>query len=265
MLTVECGVNHRAEREYSLSAVLRGGLGLEYQVAAGVGGADVVIRDENARRVVIADVLFASTDGLLGSRRSLDTPLAACPSDAFPGARLVDDLPVVFGRELVGGGYVAVLPDTIEIGVDVFGTAFELLTRLEEAILTDRDGHDRVPASATLAVRAGFAHRPLVDEYTEVLWWAISRLWPGLRRVHHSFSVRPTHDVDWPFYSRGHVFETLLEAGSDVALRRNRSLGLARVRSLVAIKRRGRDADPCNTFEFLISESESRGLESAFT
>ena len=121
-----------------------------------------------------------------------------------------------------------------------------------------------MPASATLAVRAGFAQRPLVDEYTEVLWWTFARLWPNLERAPRSFVVRPTHDVDWPYYSRGRTIETLRLTAADVALRRNRSLGLARLRSLAAVRRRGRDADPCNTFEFLMGESESRGLTSAF-
>ena len=108
-----------------------------------------------------------------------------------------------------GGGYLTVGAEAVELGLDVFGTAFVLLSALEEAIIPRRDGHGRVPASATLAVRAGFAQRPLVDEYTEVLWWTFARLWPNLERAPRSFVVRPTHDVDWPYYSRGRTIETL--------------------------------------------------------
>jgi hypothetical protein len=103
-----------------------------------------------------------------------------------------------------------------------------------------------------------------VDEYVETLWWALQRLWPGLERTHHVFEVKPTHDVDWPFYSRGRPVETLRQAARDVVVRRNRSLAVARLRSLVTVVRSGRDADPCNTFDFLMDASERHGLRSAF-
>ena len=238
-------------------------LGLEYRCATTARN-DVVITGEGGRRLVVADVLFAAAEQLLDPRVLPALPLAVCPRAAFPGAAVLGDLPVVYGRELPDRGYVSETPDTIELGIDLFGTAFALLALLDEAIVPERDAHGRVPAAATVAVRAGFADRPLVDEYAEILWWAISRLWPGLGRSSHVFSVRPTHDVDWPFYSRGRVIESVRAAFSDIAVRKNRSLARERIRALAAIKRRGRDHDPCNAFAFLMEASEQRGLTSAF-
>ncbi len=257
MLIVECGEQHRAEREYAIDVLLGSSLGLEYRCVT-TERPEVVIRDEHGRRLIVADELFAQTAKLVDPGSTPSVPLATCPQAAFPGALLLGELPVVYGRELSGGGYVAEGSGTIELGLDVFGTAFALLTCLSEVVATERDAHGRVPAAASLPVRAGFAERPLVDEYTEILWWAISRLWPSLQRVRHTFSIRPTHDVDWPFYSRGRLVETLRDSFA------RRELARERLRALVAIKRRGRDADPCNTFGFLTAASESRGLTSAF-
>ncbi len=111
-------------------------------------------------------------------------------------------------------------------------------------------------------MREGFLDRPLANEYAELLWWALERLWPDLRRRLRSFRLLPTHDVDWPWYSRGVLTESLREAARDVL--RGRGLAAARLRSALAVRRRGRESDPCNTFDFLMDESESRGLRSAF-
>jgi hypothetical protein len=157
-----------------------------------------------------------------------------------------------------------VQPERIEIGLDLFGGAFTMLTRLEEAVDATRDEHDRFPAASSLAVKGGFARRPLVDEYVEVLWWALQRLWPGLERRSPPFEIRPTHDVDWPFYSRGRPIETVRDVAVDVFARRNRSLARSRLRSLATVVRSGRAAEPCNTFGFLMRTSEERGLRSAF-
>jgi len=266
MLVVECGEEHRAEREYILAVLLGEFLGLEFEIRWRAG-AEVVISSTDAgdhRRVRVADVLFASSESLLDPGALPRTPLQRCPAGAAPGALLLGEIPVIYGKELAGGGYVAHDGDEVRLGVDVFGGAFAQLSLLEEAVSAERDAHDRFPAEASLAVREGFAARPVVDECVELLWWGLSRLWPRLSRRSHAFVVRPTHDVDWPFYSRGRPIESVRDAVRDTVVRHDRSLARARISALFAVLRAGRNADPCNTFDFLMAESESRGLTSAF-
>jgi hypothetical protein len=64
-----------------------------------------------------------------------------------------------------------------------------------------RDKHGRFPATASLAHKAGFLDRPIVDEYIEILWSCMKRLWPCLERKRRLFRVRISCDVDHP-YSR---------------------------------------------------------------
>ena len=85
MLTVECGERHRAEREYALTALLGDALGLDHRIATGEDGV-VVIRDDTGRRLVVADVFFASNDDLLDQRALPNTPLATCARETFSGA-----------------------------------------------------------------------------------------------------------------------------------------------------------------------------------
>jgi Family of unknown function (DUF7033) len=263
VLKVECGTNHAPERRYALDVVLRDFLGLEFELRVREGVRDVTITS-GGRQVVVADVLFAENSSLLDVAALPSAKLDWCSTAELPGVLIEGDVPVLYGRAIGPGVYLEVGTQTVQLGIDVFGAVFVLLTRLEEIVSRERDQHDRFPASASILVRNGLAQRPLADEYVEVLWLALNRLWPGLERKCHPFSVRPTHDVDWPFYSRGKPLETFRQAASDVATRRNRALAVARFRSLAAIMRSGRGADPCNTFDFLMDASEQHGVRSAF-
>jgi hypothetical protein len=268
MLVVECGPGHDAERAYVVSVLLGEFLGLEHRLVTGPPG-DTVIRcpadGGNERRLVIRDVLFQHARRLLDPAALPVSPLRRIRADELGGATVLDDLPVLYGNN--GGtrrGLTSPSDGVVEIDVDVFGGAFAMLTRLEEAVLPAQDAHGRFPLSATLASREGFVDRPLVNEYAEVLWCALARLWPRLVRRRREHRLVPTHDVDWPFFSRGRLGETLAAATHDLVVRRNRSLARARLRSLLAVRGSGRDADECNTFAFLMRTSEEHGVRSAF-
>ena len=58
-------------------------------------------------------------------------------------------------------------------GDDLLGNAFFVLTRYEEAVLPDRDEHDRFPADASILVREGLIERPVVDEWAAALRQAL--------------------------------------------------------------------------------------------
>jgi hypothetical protein len=138
-----------------------------------------------------------------------------------------------------------------------------MLARYEEMVKRDRDGHDRFPAAASTAYREEFLARPIVNEYTEILWSVMSRLWPRLRRARHQFRVDLSHDVDWPKCSNRRLAATVKAATGDLLKRRDPQLTARRLLSRAALRWRP-DADICNTFTFLMDESERRGMRSAF-
>src|ERR1700722_9630352 len=184
MLLVECGPGHLPEREYAVHVVIGCFLGLDYEFVEGAGD-DVVIRqarDDDGRHLRINDTLFRTAPVLLRAEALPQGELAVLPAELVPGARVFGDLPVLYG-----GPTLVLGEQSIELGIDVFGGAFLMLTRLEEALPGLRDPHDRFPAAESLAVRHGFLDRPIVNEYAEVVWWALRRLWPGLERPARSF------------------------------------------------------------------------------
>lgn len=107
----------------------------------------------------------------------------------------IEGIPLLFGEptmEWVG--------DTRVVHADILASAYFLLTRYEEMVRRQvRDEHGRFPGKESLPFRAGFLHRPIVDEYGLMLrrWLHqtglhLSEAKPGIRKVYL------THDIDAP-------------------------------------------------------------------
>src|SRR5437867_13239841 len=185
-LRVSTPTSFGPEREYALSVVLGEFLGLDYRYET-EPREDVRISMNGGGDMRIADGLFSlPSDEWLPSRPLEKWDVRRDLPEAVVSEPL---LPVLFG-----GGRM----DSQRLGLDVFGGAFFMRTRYEEAISSERDEHGRFPAEASLAVAEGFLPPPLVNEYAEVLWAALRRTWPRLERRERSFRIVPTHDVDVP-------------------------------------------------------------------
>jgi hypothetical protein len=149
--------------------------------------------------------------------------------------------------------------------VDVFSSAFFMLTRYEEVVKPDRDNHDRFPATASLAFQEGFLDRPIIDEYVEVLWAVMKNLWPGLERKRHEYKLVLTHDVDRPFGVKGESCKRVVRRfGGDILRRKKTTLAMRRLCSLVLPGSAGDKLDPNNTFDWIMDQSERNNLQSEF-
>ena len=234
---VEAPRSYEPERRYILEVVLSDWLGLDWQLRS-ADRPDVrlsVAEDPDGTCIVLPDVLFATPREDWLTARSL------------PSVRMAGGLPVLYG--------------SAQSEVDVFGSAFFMLTRYEELVATDRDRYGRFPAACSIASRAGFLDVPIVDAYVESLWGALQRAWPRLRRRPRAFEVTLTHDVDDPLATLDHPPPVVLrQLAGDLVRRRDPGLAGRRLRSLSGDRR----LDPHNTFDFLMDVSERHGLRSAF-
>ena len=107
----------------------------------------------------------------------------------------IEGTPLLFGSPLVEQ-----IGDTLVIHSDIIASTYFLITRYEEIVQRNvRDEHGRFPGKHSLPYRAGFLHRPIVDEYRILL-----RKWLrqyGLRipdvkkEIQHIYL---THDLDAP-------------------------------------------------------------------
>ncbi len=119
-----------------------------------------------------------------------------------------EGVPILFGEprhEFIHGGA------TLVIHADIIASAYFLISRYEEMYRRDiRDEHGRFPGRESLPYRAGVIHRPIVDEYGDVVRRLISETGLAERAgvsltapVPYFSKVNLTHDVDQPYRYRG--------------------------------------------------------------
>ncbi|NQZ78165.1 MAG: MarR family transcriptional regulator [Ekhidna sp.] len=169
-------------------------------------------------------------------------------------------LPIIYGST-----DISVDEDEIKLGLDIFGSCFFMLIRYEELVKTERDQHDRFPASASLAFQEGFLERPIVDEYVEVLWNCINFLWPDTKRVEKKFRVEVSCDVDWPYSSTFRSVKGIAKRSvGNLLKRRSISQFLKDLRRFGKVQSKGIRYDEFYQFPFIMDELEARDLKGTF-
>lgn len=262
-LIVSVPPSRPVERRYVLDVVVREWLGLDYELAS-VEGNSVVVSlagESDSRALTMADALLSIRAEDWLTTRSLP----ALPLARVAGAVASDPLPVLYGSPGPGGEAWLQTGAGLQTPVDLLGSIFFMLTRYEELVQRTRDKHGRFPFTVSLSSAEGFVERPIVDEYVDLLWSGLKTLWPSLERKESAYRLRLTHDVDSAWAAAGQppmaVARSLL---GDLVRRRDLQLAAGRFRA-IADARVGRvDRDPYNTFDFLMTESESLGTRSTF-
>ena len=188
MLHISCPESWCPERGWVSEVVLGQFLGLDYELA--FDNAATVRISAAGKTLELSDAFFAgrmSPDGM-----STHWTVAESGLDA----RLCEpSVPVLFGAP----GFTMDAGGDAVLSLDVFGSAFFMLARYEESVNTERDRHDRFPVEVSLAARLNFLGRPIVDEYVEILWAAMRKVWPGLARKQRVSRKLISCDVDLPF------------------------------------------------------------------
>ena len=263
-LVVETPPSYLSERSYALRVVLTETLGIEFARAEGPAGV-VRIRGDDRGVLEMPDVLFDVDPSHWLTPRCLPrVPLTNVHVDGpdLASAVVNPDVPVILGTA----------PPLVEqrdssaiaLNLDVFGTAFFMLSRMEELIRTERDDYGRFPAEASLACAQGFVTRPIVDEYVQLLWGGIRRLWPRIERKPATFSVFSTHDVDAAFAYRRMKLRHLGRSVGHHALSGDLRTARRAISQWAAVKRRGIGADPWNTYDFVVDTAARAGWPCAF-
>jgi len=267
MLRILHPPGYMEERSYIFRIIFEEFLGLSYEYQESSGDA-VQIRLAYAPEggvLIWPDILFQinAEDWLTECSLPKAPLLVWNVNNDLPEVNLMKgSIPVIYGKPIDGRSWFIQKGKVIQLGLDIAGSVFFMLTRYEEAVLPFRDEHSRFPAKASLAYREGFLDRPIVDEYVEILWACMKRLWPGLKRKEQSYRVCLSHDVDHPLGAvNKRWLQVLRNIAGDLVWRKDASLAYRRA----VAKCSGRyDLDPYNTFDLIMDVSERYGLRSAF-
>ena len=181
-------------------------------------------------------------------------------NDGIEANLVAPTVPVIYGKSgLVKNG------DKFHLNLDIFGSAFFMLSRYEELITKDRDKHDRFPATSSVAFKEGFLERPIINEYLEILWACMKQLWPDLKRRKRRPATDVSCDVDDPFDCLvNHPITLLKTSVMDVLKRRDIKLAIKRVVNLPMSHFGVRRFDPYNTFEWYMNICSENNLQATF-
>lgn len=248
--------------DWILSTVLSDWLGLQFERVPSTGTGYVLTLDE--RHLVLPDVFFKATKHRWLAATTLPVPPVRTwdTSDVSRSLPLIRrKIPVLYGQP----GFHLDEIGTGHLNVDVFGSAFFMLSRYEEAAKNTRDEHGRFPAHASIAASAGFLDRPIVDEYTELLWAAIAAVWPRIRRRARHFRIIPTHDADSPSrFAFTRTSALMRSVAGDILKRRDYRNALMQTWIRLNSRKQIHRADPFNTFDWLMDTAERHQLTSVF-
>ena len=246
MLRITLPDNNIPEREYIIRFLFADLLGLPFSVNTDANASHYSISFES-NEIIIRDGFFSLNP----------EPLSYLKKEALPGKIVFvrneftteDDIPVIFGTD-----EMLVTEHRIICGIDIFASAFFMLSRWEEYVNRSRDDHDRFPGSESIALKHGFLHRPVVNEYAEMLWNMLCRLGYSGERRHRSYEPAFTHDVDILDYpSAGRAIAADILKRKDIK---------GAVKHLKHYLKTGQS--PYDFFDFLMDSSEELGAQSHF-
>ena len=270
MLNIYCNSTCQAEREYICHVIFAEFLGLDYCLQF----SDVsnwCIRDKDVGELILPDTFFQTSVGKWLMAESLPVqPLQVFDTQAADvECSLVDSkVPIIYGdlnfHERIQRRDANI--KQISLPLDVFGSAFFMLSRYEEAVKPDRDNRDRFPATASLAFQEIFLDRPIVNEYIEILWASMKKLWPQLERKKRTPRTLISCDVDHP-YSAGikSLKKQIRQTGGDLLKRKDFKGALFGAVNYFNAKRGDFSLDQnYSAFDWMMDVNESAGNQVAF-
>lgn len=222
MFVISFPDNWRTERSWISSVLFHEFLCIEHEIR--FDHQEIVRICAEGKSLELSDTFFGSVgaDWLAPEALPSDTLPEWVVSESGLNPNLVKaSIPVIFGD-----GEFRMREGNAFLGLDIFGAAFFMLSRFEEAVNKQRDAHDRFPAHASLAYRAGFLDRPVIDEYVEILWCAMTRLWPQAKRRQREYKTVVSCDVDQPYHPGATSFWRMARATAGKTVRQRSLKGL---------------------------------------
>jgi len=244
------------ERKYALHVLFEVYLGISINTQVATTSIEAyLISLENGKQLIIKDAFFSSIDPTEGylHRKHLPERTVTC---GFPTST---DQSIIapFGK-----GEIHMDTDVIHLDVDIIASAFFFLSRWEDHVIEAKDSHERPLESKTYMIRHGLQHRPLVNEYVDLLKELLSTLGMSIPSQTHQFKIKFTHDVD--HIARYDSIKKLVRAmAGDIILRKNpfRMVWTLLGYTLVNLNLR---KDNYDSIDWLMDVSESYHLKSHF-
>lgn len=246
--------NFKQERLYIIEIIFSEFLGLDYSYEF-YNENNYKINLNSGNEIIIKDNFWSNIEEKNGYLDKKNIPQKVVFSDnTFIQEK---NIPIIYGTE-----ECTIENNNIICGLDIFASSFFMLTRWEEAVISEKDKHSRFKCEISLAQKHNFSHRAIVNEYVEMLWNMLKYLGCEQKRKLRKFEIIPTHDIDF-LQLFDTYFNGLKVIGGDILKRGNISMALNSLKSFLGYKF-GKTNDPYDTFDFLMDISEKNNVKSNF-
>ncbi len=247
--------NFLPERSYTIDIIINELLGLPYRIKVDQENKNYQILLPNANKIIIKDHFFGQFES---GTNYLD--LKYIPNSiSFEKNRYCPEanIPIIYGT----GEFIRKNDDLL-CGIDIFASAFFMLTRWEEYVKLKRDNHNRFPAYESLAYKNNFLHRPIVNEYVEMLWNLLLSQGCTLSRKNKEFEMVLTHDVDH-LRNISSLHQLLKKIKMNIIKEKSLKDTFSTLNDFLNINMKIK-VDPYDTFDWLMDLSERYHTKSRF-
>ncbi|CAM3418457.1 polysaccharide deacetylase family protein [Zobellia roscoffensis] len=248
-----------AEKEYIFQLVLHEFLGVDFVLVLDDNLTDIRIVRNGKKILLNADFFQQFINKKWLSPDTMPSlPLEFICGNVSP--KITFNCPILYGKK-----EFIQTDNTIEIGLDIFGSSFFMLSRYEELVVKTRDSHGRFPVKKSICFKENLLLTPIVDEYVDLLWELINFLWLDLQRRNSVSRTFISCDVDH-IWDKGIRFPGILNRlAADLVKRKSLVKFLDSFRLFFLVGVFGmKKKDPFRTFQFMMSECERYKLQMAF-
>ena len=142
------------------------------------------------------------------------------------------------------------------ISFDVFSASFYLVSRYEEYLPFVKDEHQRFQAENSLAFKNDFLQKPIINIWAKILVEEISRKYPDLEVVSHTYKYISTIDIDNAFYYLEKGFVRSIAGFLSSVL----SFDFKNIKQRISVLL-GKEKDPYDTFDAQLKLQKEFDLE----
>jgi len=255
MIIIKVNNKFSIEKKYIIDVIFGDFLKLDYILLFREQIKNYEITLENGNNIIIKDHFFSKFKNEVSYLEKENIPdKVIFTQNQF---LIESNIPVIYGDN-----ELKINKNKIICGVDIFASAFFMLTRWEEYVNKTRDKHNRFPAPESLAYKNDFIYRPVVNEYVEMLWNMLLALGIKQDRKIRKFEMILTHDVD-NLLKYNNIFSGSKEIIGDLIKRRDLRLSFKSLKSKLLFHA-GIKKDPFDTFDYLMDISEKINTKSYF-
>lgn len=244
-IEIRIPANNIEERRYIINCIFQNFLGLQVEIIIDELAQGYMITFSD-KKLILMDAFFNKYPRLLAYLSENNLPSVGWAVNQFIVEK---DIPIIYGTD-----ELEISENKIVCGIDIFASSFFMLTRWEEYVNGIRDNHERFPGVESIAYKNNFLHRPVVNEYVEMLWNMLRYLKLGGERKGRKFELVLTHDIDYLLYPKGKYSRALL---GDILKRRNLGMAQTRIKYLLF-------DDPFERYDWLMTQGEKIGVKSHF-